>query len=140
MSRGTSGFVCRGTALQATKTHLSEGYGLQAVRKCFAMNLALAAEGTPFIVLPTLSASCLAESLAGKYHSPKQLMPAYFIRPIQSAFPNIGGTRATTRSRHPGLGSLSSHILYRNKRRRRMKVGDSGKNRTNGIPISSPSA
>ena len=26
-------------------SHVSEGYGLQAVRKCFAMNPALAAEG-----------------------------------------------------------------------------------------------
>jgi hypothetical protein len=29
------------------KTHSSEGYGLQPVRKCFAMNPALAAEGLP---------------------------------------------------------------------------------------------
>jgi hypothetical protein len=37
-------------ALQvAEKTHVAEGYGLQAVRKCFAMIPALAAEGTiPF--------------------------------------------------------------------------------------------
>jgi hypothetical protein len=36
----------KGTASQlAEKTHCSEGYGLQAVRKCFAMNPALAAEG-----------------------------------------------------------------------------------------------
>jgi hypothetical protein len=43
---------------------------------------------------------------------------------------------------HPGLGfRLVRTFLYRNKRRRRMrKVGDSGKNRTNGIPISSPGA
>jgi hypothetical protein len=38
--------LCQGTTSQlAEKTHVSEGYGLQAVRKCFATNPALAAEG-----------------------------------------------------------------------------------------------
>ena len=35
------------------KTHGSEGYGLQAVRKCFAMNPALAAEGRRRLYLDT---------------------------------------------------------------------------------------
>ena len=40
------------------KTYFSEGYGLQAVHKCFAMNPALAAEGTHFVLLPAFSATC----------------------------------------------------------------------------------
>jgi hypothetical protein len=50
----------RGHAFTACgKTHVSEGYGLQAVRKCFAMNPALAAEGR-FPSKQHFSASCLA--------------------------------------------------------------------------------
>jgi hypothetical protein len=39
------GFVSGHDFTACGKTHFSEGYGLQSVRKCLAMNPALAAEG-----------------------------------------------------------------------------------------------
>jgi hypothetical protein len=51
--------VLEGHGYLAAASFSPEGYGLQAVRKGFAMNSAFAAEGTHFIPLPTFSAACL---------------------------------------------------------------------------------
>ena len=56
-SRRMNAAKCLLVISRLRKTHFPEGYDLQAVRKCFAVNSALATEGT-LPLQPTFSAAC----------------------------------------------------------------------------------